>query len=88
MSVSSMIEIGGEEVDINAPCDVVVALRKRQIAVASGASELIIRMGGEEVTFSRANVAALNTLIAEYETKCARAGGQNRRGRARGIRFI
>lgn len=86
MSVSSTIRIGDEDVDLNTPCDVVVALRKRQIAVASGTSELIIRIGGEEVTFSKANVAALNALIAEYETRCARASGQ--RGRARGIRFI
>ncbi|KZM41225.1 hypothetical protein [Labrenzia sp. OB1] len=88
MSVSSLIVIGGEEVDINAPCDVATALKKRLLSVASGTSELIIRMGGEEVTFSKANIGALNGLIAEYETKCARAGGQNRRGRARGIRFI
>jgi len=88
VTVSSLIDIGGEEVDLNRPCDVVMALKKRKIAVAAGASELIIRMSGEEVTFTRANVAALDSLIAEFETKCRQSSGSTGRGRARGIRFI
>ncbi|EAV44940.1 MULTISPECIES: hypothetical protein [Roseibium] len=88
MSISSIIQIGGEDVDINAPCDVVTALKKRLIAVASGSSELIIRMGGEEVTFSKANVTQLKSLIADYEGQCARANGKGRQGRSRRLRFI
>ncbi|WP_029065617.1 MULTISPECIES: hypothetical protein [Stappiaceae] len=88
MPVSSTIQIAGENVDINTPCDVVTALRKRKIAVAAGGAELIIRMNGEEVTFNRANLSALNTLIAEYEVKCREASGSTTRGRARRIRFF
>lgn len=88
MTVSTMIEIGGEEVDLNKPCDVATALRKRKIAIAAGNSELIIRMGGEEVTFSKANISALNGLIAEFEDKCRRASGTSGRGRARRISFV
>ncbi|MBG6205393.1 hypothetical protein [Roseibium album] len=89
MSVSSTIEIGSETVDINVPCDVVVALKKRKILVASGAAELIIRMDGEEVTFSRSNLSALNALISEYEAKCAaESNASGSRGRARRISFV
>lgn len=88
MPVSSTIQIAGEDVDLNTPCDVVTALRKRKIAVAAGGAELIIRMNGEEVTFNRANLSALNTLIAEYEVKCREASGSTKRGRARRVRFF
>lgn len=87
MTVSSIIEIAGEEVDLNSPCEVATALKKRKIAIASGASELIIRMGGEEVTFSRANISALDRLIAEYENQCSRSNRKTTGGRSRRIRF-
>jgi len=88
VTVASTIEIGGEEVDLNKPCDVALALRKRKIAVSAGNSELIIRMGGEEVTFSKANISALNGLIAEFEDKCRRASSRAGKGRARRISFL
>ncbi|MEO9900820.1 MAG: gpW family head-tail joining protein [Roseibium sp.] len=87
MSVSSMVQIGKDTVDLNKPCDVVTALRKVKLSVVTGGIAQTVRLDGEEVTFTKANLTALNALIAEYETACARASGKTSRGRARCARW-
>ncbi|WP_306147233.1 MULTISPECIES: hypothetical protein [unclassified Roseibium] len=88
MTVSSVIEINGENVDLNEPCNVVKALEKQRLKVAMGLVALIIRMDGEEVTYSRADVGKLDQLIADYKQKCDQASGASGRGRARRVRWI
>ncbi|EEE42981.2 hypothetical protein [Roseibium alexandrii] len=88
MTVSTMIDIGGELVDLTKPCDMVLALKKQRLLVSLGKSVLIIRLGSEEVTYNRANLAKLDALIAEYQTGCDRASGNIKRGRARSIRWV
>jgi len=88
MTVSTMIDIGGETVDLTKPCDMVLALKKQRLLVSLGRSVLIIRLGGEEVTYNRANLAKLDALIADYQRECDSATGKTRRGRARSIRWV
>jgi hypothetical protein len=88
MTVSSVIEINGENVDLNEPCNVVMALEKQRLRVAMGRAALIIRMDGEEVTYSRADLGKLDQLIADYRQKCDQASGKKGRGRARSVRWV
>ena len=87
MSVSSTVKIGGELVDISKPCDVALALKKVRLSIATGGSAQTVKMNGEEVTFSRANLAALNGLISDYEKACTEASGGTVRRRARRVRW-
>lgn len=81
MNVSTTIKIGKELIDINKPCDVVVALKKMQLTISFGAMRETVRIDGEEVTFTRANDSRLASLIAHYESECARSGGGKKRTR-------
>ena len=88
MSVGSTIVIGGETVDINQPCDVVTALKKVELKVATGSLRVTVRFDEDEVTYSKANLADLRSVIADYENKCAKASGKAARRSAIGIRWI
>ena len=80
--MSGVVRIGTDTVDLDKPCEVASALKKVQIRLAAGGIRETVRIDGEEITFQRANMSALKSLIAEYETACARsngAAGQRRR---------
>lgn len=88
MSVSNTIQIAGELIDITRPCDVVVALRKMQLRLATGGLRLTVRLDTEEVTFQRADDARLTKLIGEYESACSRTQANPKRTRfAKRFRF-
>ncbi|WP_116131172.1 hypothetical protein [Tropicimonas sp. IMCC34043] len=87
MSVTTTVRIGTDSVDINAPCDVVTALRKLQLRLGTGAVAQTVRLDDEEVTFNRADDARLAKMIAQYEDACARASGGRRRRYAMKVRF-
>ena len=79
MTITSTVKIGSDLIDIAKPCDVVTALKKMQLKLAVGGVRETVRIDGEEVTFMRANDRRLASLIAHYESECARAGGAKRR---------
>lgn len=82
------VRIGKETVDITRPCDVAAALKKVQLALASGGVREVVRIDGEEVQFTRANDTRLDALIKKYEGACAReSGGASRTRYARRFRF-
>lgn len=88
MSMTSTVKIGADLIDISKPCDVVTALKKMQLKLAVGDVRETVRIDGEEVTFMRANDRRLASLIAHYESECARSGGGNKRTRyAKRFRF-
>ena len=88
MTVTSTITIGGELIDLNKPCDVVLALKKVQLKLGTGGMRSAVRIDGEEVTFQSANDARLTALIAEYEAACARTTpGSTRKRYAKRFRF-
>lgn len=71
------------------PCAEAARLRDLRTAIVTGQSESQIRFGDEEVRYFKADLAALDRLIAETERACAVAQGRPapRRRWARGIRF-
>ena len=87
MAVTDTIRIGADTVDINKPCEIVTALKKMQLKLATGGVRETVRIDGEEVTFQRANDRRLAALISQYEGDCARSGGQGRRRYAKRFRF-
>jgi hypothetical protein len=89
VKLTSSVKIGADVVDISKPCDVVTALKKMQLKLAVGGVRETVRIDGEEVTFMGANDRRLASLIAHYESECARQGGGAKRTRyARRFRFI
>ncbi|WP_068305311.1 hypothetical protein [Pararhodobacter sp. CCB-MM2] len=88
MTVSSSVKIGTDLIDINKPCDVLAALKKMQLKLATGSLRQTVRFDGEEVTFQSAHDRRLAQLIAQYEGLCARASGRGGRSRyAKRFRF-
>ncbi len=88
MTVTGTVKIGSELIDVAQPCDVVTALKKMQLKLAVGGVRESVRIDGEEVSFMRANDRRLASLIARYESECARlGGGKNRTRYARRFRF-
>ncbi len=86
--IDTTLVIGSDTVDITKPCDVVAALKKMQLRIATGGQRETVRIDGEEATFTRANDSRLAALIASYERECARAGGTAKRSRyAKRVRF-
>lgn len=81
MAIETTIKIGADLIDITMPCDVVTALKKMQLKISVGGQRETVRIDGEEVTFTRANDSRLASLIATYESECARQGGGNKRTR-------
>lgn len=81
MTVPTTLRIGADLIDLARPCDVVVALKKMQLRISIGAMRETVRIDGEEVTFTRANDSRLASLIADYESECARSGGGKKRTR-------
>jgi hypothetical protein len=88
MNVSNSVKIGGETIDISKPCDVVSALKKMQLKLATGGVRQTVRIDGEEVTFHSPNDRRLSKLIEQYQAECDRLSGSGRRGRyAKRFRF-
>ncbi len=84
--MSSTMKIGGVEVDLNNPCDVLLELRKAQITVATGEAVSVARFGEDETRFTEANVAGLEKLITLYDGLCHRSQGKSYR-QARTVRW-
>lgn len=77
MTVSNMVTIGKDAVDITRPCDVATALKKVQLSLSVGGVAETIRLDGEEVTFQRGSDSRLAKLITKYEAECARTIGSS-----------
>lgn len=88
MSVSPLVQIGEDQVDITKPCEVVVALRKVELVLTSGAGQRSVRLFDEEYQNHAPDIARLGKLIAKYEAECARlTPGAKPRRRAKSIRW-
>lgn len=81
------IEINGQAVDAEKPCDVAKALRGAMITIATGGSITVARFGEDEMRYGAANVAMLRELLALYEGQCMMEGGGRRRF-AKTMRFV
>ncbi len=88
MSVSSNVTIAGESIDINAPCDVLTALRKIELKIATGSLRETVRFDEDEVTYNKSNLADLQTLITRYDGLCRQANGQKPRRSAIGVQWV
>lgn len=89
MTVSTIVKIGKDSVDLDNPCDMVAALRKVELAITAGQQRETVRFGDEQVTFTTANLDKLAVLIRTYEDKCRLASGGSPRTRfAMGMRFV
>lgn len=71
------------------PCAELVRLKDLKTAIVTGQAEQSVRFGDEEVRYFKADLTALDRLIAATERDCALASGRPapRRRYARGIRF-
>jgi hypothetical protein len=87
MSLSTLVKIGADQVDINKPCDVATALKKVRLRLTSGGLRETVRIDGEEITFQRANDSRLTEMIREYEAECSRQTGGRRRRFAKRVSF-
>ncbi|NIZ11078.1 hypothetical protein [Pseudooceanicola sp. HF7] len=88
MTISSSVRIGADTIDITRPCDVVGALKKMQLKLATGGLRQTVRIDGEEVTFQSPNDRRLASLIDQYQAECDRQSGSGRRVRyAKRFRF-
>lgn len=88
MSVSDIVKIGSDEVDINTPCDIVKALRKVELVIMSGGRRETVRLGQEEITYSKANISGLQSLIRHYDAQCQKISGNGRTRFAKRIRHV
>jgi len=87
MSISTMVRIGTDTIDITKPADVVAALKKMQLKLAAGGVRQTVRIDGEEVTYQSASDSRLVKMIAQYESEAARASGGPRKRFARRVTF-
>lgn len=88
MPISPLVQIGDDEVDINNPADVLIALKKAKLVVVSGGAVETTGFGDEQTTWQRSNVSALNALIAEYQAEADLASPPAKRRRfAKAARF-
>ena len=84
--MSNMVMIGGVEIDIEKPCDVLRELKKARLVIGTGGSGSMTRFDQDEVRFTAANNGELQNLIGIYQRECDRANG-NSAGRARRVRW-
>jgi hypothetical protein len=84
--MSNMVVIGGVEVDIENPCDVLGELKKARLVIATGGSVSMTRFDQDEVRFTAANGGELQNLIGIYQRECDKANGRMA-GRARRVRW-
>lgn len=87
MTISTMVKIGADTVDLTRPCDVALALRKVELSIAAGGKAETVRFGEDEVTFTRSNLDRLAQMIRDYEGRCQRASGGTRQRFAKTMRF-
>jgi len=81
--MSEMVKIGGVEVSINAPCEIVTQLKKVRLTVVTGGSVAMTRFDQDEVRFTPASLPRLDAAIADYERQCAALSGKRTRYAAR-----
>lgn len=84
--MSNTVVIGGVEVDITRPCDVLRELKKAQLTLATGGAVSMTRFDQDEVRFSPTNADQLQSLISIYQRECDRESGRNVR-RARRVNW-
>ncbi|MBU2533319.1 MAG: hypothetical protein KKB37_11300 [Alphaproteobacteria bacterium] len=73
--MSNPVTIDGAEVDLEAPCDVVKALKRVEMKIAIGGAVGRTNVQGEEVEFTEANLPRLQSLLAKYQADCDRNNG-------------
>ncbi len=75
----STVNINGTDISIRDDCAILDALLTARLQLATGGTVVRTRFGEDEVTFSEANAARLDKLIAHYESRCDRGRGRRRR---------
>ena len=89
MAATGTMKVGTDTVDLSDPCAMAETLTKVRIRLAAGQLRETVRIDGEEVTFQRANLTDLKTMIAEYQAECRRiTGGVRSKPRRFAKRFI
>jgi hypothetical protein len=71
----------------NDPCIEVEELRAAKRDLATGRAVREVRFGEDQVSYTRADLPALNQLITDAERRCAEAQGKPQRRAARSVRF-
>lgn len=73
--------------ELEDPCAEAQALRDARRDIVLGESVVETRFGEDQVKFTKADLPALNALIADAERRCAESQGRPRRRYAKRIRF-
>ncbi|MGR3576990.1 MAG: hypothetical protein ACU0CF_19790 [Sagittula sp.] len=82
----NLVQIGDDQVDIEDPCAVVIALRKVELSLVTNGGVIRARFGEDDVQFSASNLSRLRDLMDRYERLCAAKSGKRVRY-AKRIRF-
>ena len=69
------------------PCQEAEDLRAARRDLVTGQAVRDVSFGDDRVSYSKADLPALDRLIAEAERRCAEAQGKPRRRGARSVRF-
>jgi len=69
------------------PCSEAEDLRAARRDLVTGQAVREVRFGEDQVSYTKADLPALDRLIADAERRCAEAQGKPRRRAARGVRF-
>lgn len=69
------------------PCIEAEELRAVRRNIVTGASVRDVQFGEDRVSYTKADLPALDRLIADAERRCAAAQGRPRRRSARSVRF-
>ncbi|WP_298981546.1 hypothetical protein [uncultured Roseibium sp.] len=88
MTVSTLVTIGEDLVDLQKPCDVLAALEKVELAITLGDKAVVIEMSGERVEYNSASLPRLELLIAKYRSRCSAASTGGRSRFAKRVRFV
>jgi hypothetical protein len=66
-------------VDFTDPCAVVGLLRQAHFEIVTGKAVATVAYDGKSVSYSKADLPALEKAIAKYENECAALFGKRRR---------
>jgi len=69
------------------PCIEAEELRAAKRDLVTGQAVREVRFGEDQVSYTKADLPALDRLIADAERRCAETQGKPRRRGARGVRF-
>lgn len=69
------------------PCAEAEDLRAARRDLVTGQAVRDVRFGEDQVSYTKADLPALDRLIADAERRCAAAQGRPQRRAARGVRF-